>query len=589
MNQSLATAFGVCVLPPAPQNRARGVSYPHYIHEILAHAGVCYSTVGYDQLAEQLPSLRILVTIGETQVPDEIKVALTHWVEQGGAWLSIAGICGMGELLGAEYVVPDYTGPGFGVVPERALGQGYLEGTKADHPALAHLRLPLHYFNGLTVQAAAGAQALATARDHHGRATEHTALIENIVGQGRCLLLAPDAVGAIVQIQQGTAITRDASPAPDGSSPTSDGVLKADDGIALDWYFDRQDVPELPGLKAFLEPIADAWRELLLRSIFYLASQQGISLPVLWLYPRNLPALAHMSHDSDGNDPEAARDLAKQLTTADVRTTWCVIAPGYAPEIIETIRDGGHELAMHYDAMTEGLDWSEELFEEQWQLLHEQFGELPVANKNHYTRWEGDTEFYAWCQKRGIQLDQSKGPSKIGESGYCFGTSHPFFPVDPNGELLDVLELTFTTQDFTIFVPTAIAPAMLDAALRAHGIWHVLFHPAHTIKPPVAAALQEVVALAREQGLEWWTAKQINTWERARRGAQWSDGGNNGVHLNTAEPLPEATVLFLNSGESQIAVDGIELPATTTTRWGFEFRAVTLDLHENAEYDITVS
>lgn len=587
---SLASALGVCVLPSVVQNRARGVSYPHYIHEIFAHAGLCYTTVSFETLTAQLPHVRVLITIGEMELSDATKSALRAWVEQGGAWLSIAGICGSGEVLGAEYVKPEYSGAGFGVVPERLLGEGYLDSEQPEHPLLSHLRTPLHFFNGLTVQATGNqAQSLAAVRDSHGRETQHSALIENRVGDGHCLLLSPDAVGAIVRIQQGIAVTRDGAPASDGSGPTSDGVLKADDGIVLDWHFDRQEAPELPGLKAFIEPVADAWREVILRSVFYLASKQNLPLPVLWLYPRNLPALAHMSHDSDGNDPSAARELLRQLDIADINSTWCIIDPGYEPEIIESIVKAGHELAMHYDAMTEGIDWGEDNLEQQWQVLQKQFGELPVSNKNHYTRWEGDTEFFEWCQKRGIQLDQSKGPSKIGEAGYAFGTCHPYFPVAPNGELLDVLELTFTTQDFTIFVPTAIAPAMLDAAVRAHGVWHVLFHPAHTDKEPVATALQEVVALAKARGLEWWTSQRINTWERARRGAQWSNDSGTRVLLHTSEALPEATLLFLRNDKSQFAINGLEYSGEVSTRWGFEFQAITLDLQESAEYSITVA
>jgi len=588
ITSSLASAVGVCVLPSMVQNRARTISHPHYIHEIFAHAGLCYITIGFDQLIEHLPQLRVFITIGEMELPGEISAAIRAWVEQGGAWLSIAGICGLGEALGAEYVKPEYSGPGFGVVPERLLGEGYLDSTQPEHPLLSHLRTPLHFFNGLTLQAAGQGQSLATIRDVHGRATEYSAVIENRFGNGRCLLLAPDAVGAIVKIQQGVAVTRDGNPPSDGSAPTSDGVLKADDGIVLDWHFDRQEVPGLPGLKAFIEPVGDAWRELILRAVFHLAAQQNVLLPLLWLYPRNLPAIAHMSHDSDGNDAGAARELIKQLDIAAINSTWCIIAPGYEPEIINAIVADGHELAMHYDAMTEGIDWGEDNFEQQWQFLQQQFGELPVSNKNHYTRWEGDTEFFEWCQKRGIQLDQSKGPSKIGESGYAFGTCHPYFPVAPNGALLDVLELTFTTQDLTIFVPTTIAPAMLDAAVRAHGIWHVLFHPAHTTREAVAAALQEAVTLAKERGLEWWTAQRINTWERARRGAQWSSDSGTGVLLHTSEALPEATLLFLHTDIGNIKINSQEYSGATTTRWGFEFQAITLDLEAGGQYSISM-
>src|SRR5207244_1010884 len=123
----------------------------------------------------------------------------------------------------------------------------------------------------------------------------------------------------------------------------------------------------------------------------------------------------------------------KTLQAADVLSTWCVIEPGYAPDVIRAIRDAGHELALHYDAMSAGHQWDETEFTRQWEKLTVLFGgERPVSNKNHYLRWEDDTEFYGWCERHNIQLDQSKGASKTGEAGFNFGTCHPYFPLAPD-------------------------------------------------------------------------------------------------------------------------------------------------------------
>src|SRR5206468_201186 len=83
----------------------------------------------------------------------------------------------------------------------------------------------------------------------------------------------------------------------------------------------RDAVPGMSNFRAYLEPIADCWREILLRSIFYLAQKQNVQLPVLWLYPRKLPALAHMSHDTDGNEPEKAHRLVEILDEAKIKAT----------------------------------------------------------------------------------------------------------------------------------------------------------------------------------------------------------------------------------------------------------------------------
>src|SRR5438132_11638776 len=117
------------------------------------------------------------------------------------------------------------------------------------------------------------------------------------------MLLTPNHTVTIVRIQQGIGVHRDGVPASDGSAPIDDLVLKSDDGAVLDWDLDRDPVPGMPNFKAFLEPAADVWREIFLRCIFHLATEHNppIALPMLWLYPRKLPALGHISHDSDSN------------------------------------------------------------------------------------------------------------------------------------------------------------------------------------------------------------------------------------------------------------------------------------------------
>lgn len=569
-----AFLIGVCVFPPAAKNWARTVSYPHYIYEILAHAGLCYQKIALQDLPSQLPGLKLLLTVGEVAPSEEVKGALTTWVEAGGAWLSIAGVAGLPALFGAEVEAPAATSWGGGM---GTLGEGYLA-PDTTHPILRDIPFPLHYFNGVPVHARGGTP-LAAVLDAHQRPTQRAAILENVSGQGRCLLLATDILGSVVRIQQGIGVTRDGVPAADGTAPVADDVLKSGDGGVLDWIFDRQPLPGAPGFIAYLEPIADQWRELVLHSLFYLAQQQQIALPLLWLYPRALPAIGHLSHDTDGNDPRCGRLLLDAVQQAQVKTTWCVILPGYDRELIAEIRAAGCELATHYDALD--FPWSEAEFDRQWQELCALFGEdTPVSNKNHYLRWEGDSEFFTWCARRGIQLDQSKGASKTGEAGFNFGTCHPFFPVTFEGETLDVLEMATTTQDLLIFAPEVIANVLLEAALQHHGLFHLLFHPAHIDKPGVAQAFHKAIAAGRERGIEWWTARQINDWERARRAVDWlshkaTEAGTE-VRLRAGKSLTEATLLWL-SPEAE----------ATHHFWGYPFKATVFDAKAGSETTFT--
>ncbi len=572
--------LAVSIFPKPNQNVARTFQNPQYIREILDHAGICRDEITFDELAAALPSLRVLVTVGDGPMPEETKASMRSWVEQGGAWLSIAGTCGLDDLFGVHLERPTYTGWGGSVCD---LGEGYL--STDDCPSsddIDPLPLPLHFFGGLAVQPTTG-EVRARILNAHGQPTGRPGIVDSRVGSGFCRLIAVDIPGTVVRIQQGIAVTRDGIPAPDGTAPVSDGVLKSDDGAVLDWIFDRQPVPGVEGFSAFLHPIADLWRELFLSSVFTLAGATGLALPVLWLYPRNLPAIGHLSHDTDGNTPAEAFRLLEVLKSVNTRSTWCVIEPGYSPELMAEIRSDLHEFATHYDAMSEGRAWSEAEFDRQWQFLCTLFGEIPVSNKNHYLRWEGDTEFYSWCERRGIQLDESKGASKTGEAGFNFGTCHPFFAVSPQGLEHNVLELTTPTQDLCVFAPILLLEPLMEAALQHHGILHLLFHPAHIFKAGVAEAMVEAVTSGRNNGMEWWTAAEINRWERSRRTARWrdyqvSDVGA-AVTLETSDPLHEATVLWLLPPDDTSEQDVV-------IRWGRRFAAVSLQNEKAGAYRI---
>ena len=64
----------------------------------------------------------------------------------------------------------------------------------------------------------------------------------------------------------------------------------------------------------------------------------GTVLPVLWYYPRNLPALGHISHDTDNNIIPLGENMLRIVNDLGIHTTWCVIVPGYPPALYDAIR-----------------------------------------------------------------------------------------------------------------------------------------------------------------------------------------------------------------------------------------------------------
>ena len=413
-----------------------------------------------------------------------------------------------------------------------------------------------------------------------------SAIVENRYGAGRTVLLAPDLLFSIVHIQQGLPVLQDARPASDESALTNDGVLKAEDGLVLDWVRDRQ--PMQPdGGPVFLESVSDELREIIVRSILYVAEQQGVVVPLLWYWPRGLKAVGHLSHDTDGNDPQLAAAMLDAVNRCHVKSTWCTLYPGgYPSDFYRQLREQDFEIALHYDAMSGGPEtsWSKENFLLQHRWLLKEAGLTHItSNKNHYTRWENRLDFLRWCEEAGINSDQTRGPSKKGSIGFPLGGSQPYFPLDDETDaprFLDVLEVNMLTQDLVVVCPAEYGRQLLDSAVRHHGVAHFLFHPAHILKPLVFDALSALVDYGRTQGLEWWTSEQIYRWETLRRSVEAGCESGDVLTLRAAQPVREATLLLPRSGSEPRTVSINGQPATSHpwAVYGFDFDAVPLEI-----------
>ncbi len=542
-----------------------------YITEVLRRAGFFF-----EQLCPAgLPSLLcqpnpIVLLAGDLQLTSAQRRVLTTLVEKGGSLIGIAGTSGLDEV--------------FGVSGERPLAEGWMKVTARDHPVTAGLHSSLHVFGGYAVQTGSAASLAELESGRQG--AKGTAIAENTFGKGRAILLGPDLLFSIVHIQQGVPVFQDGKPAPDGSAQVDDGELKAEDGLVLDWQRDR--TPMQPDQEpAFLEPVSDELREIIVRSILHVASAQGITLPMIWYWPRGLKAVGHVSHDTDGNDPLQAEALLEVMNGCSVKSTWCTLYPGgYPREFYRTLREQGFEIALHYDARSGGPEtsWSKENFLLQHRWLMKEAGiEHVTSNKNHYTRWEGRLDFLRWCEEVGVDSDQTRGPSKKGTIGFPLGGSQPYFPLDDEADpprFLNVLEVNMLTQDLVVVCPPEYGRQLLDSVLRHHGVAHFLFHPGHILKPRVADTLRNLVDCGRTQGLEWWTNEQIWEWEMRRRSVEATFPARNTFAFRTAKPLREATLLFLKSRPEPRSVILNDQPARSI-RWdlhGFEFDAVTVDV-----------
>lgn len=493
----------------AERNWQYGINvFERYIGEILGYAGISFQWIDSVHLvAEQTFDVVIAARVDETEATASI---LWNYVEQGGTVISYGGVQVLAAKLG--YLYSNATGVGYA-----KLGDAY---SKAESIRFLNA-IPWKDFKGTHTCEEFGELY----KDKPIGVSMDAAHQKFAVGKGALHRFAVDIVGTIVGLQQGTRpVLQDGVPAPDGSAQLNEGILKAEDQLEVDWQWDRLFTETGNPYMAY--PYADYWREILIGHLLQVVVEKGLTLPFLDVWPEGINRVATISHDSDENQDVHAESTLSILNELGIQSTWCMLEPGYSPEIYERVKEAGHELAFHYNALEmQGGKWGEEEFARQFQWLQEATGlEVVTSNKNHYTRFEGFGELFAFCEKHGIQSDQTRGPSKKGSVGFLFGTCHPFFPIswaDENNRIYDVLEICFLTQDLDLsshWSDSSIIIPFLERVMQVDGIAHFLTHQIHLHNSEnVRNALRKIVKEARERGFEFWTGKQINDWHRYRR------------------------------------------------------------------------
>lgn len=512
--------------------------------EVLDHLRVPYRRLESVTARTALDDIGVLVFPVPPRLSDSDRNRLATWVAEGGAVLTFSGPGDLAQLCGVT-------------ATERTAASGHVR-FRAGEVWTQRPDIELHALGGTQLSVDTAHQApevcavwsrttAADATASEGRDGAHdsehddgAAITVRAVGHGVAIACGVDVWQSIVRIQQGFPVEVDGKPASDGTAPIDDGILKCEDGLALDFECDRAIPPGEPELPAdfehvypppaatpmFHRPQADLWKAVFQQCLWYAAERVDAPLPWLDYWPAGVPAVAHLSHDSDQNVEEDGRAALETFAEADVRVTWCQVFPGgYEPGTYADITAAGHEQALHYNAMGDAdiARWG-------WPCIRAQYAwaqavsesERIVSNKNHYTRWEGWTEFYQWCERLGIEIDESRGPSKQGSVGFTFGTAHVSYPmadVAEGNRPLNVLALPLHTQDLAWAGHEANRDVILDGAESVHGVAHFLFHGPHLRRRPAARkACLELVHEVRRRGLPWWTAGEINRWERARRG-----------------------------------------------------------------------
>lgn len=569
--------------------------YTEYIFELLTYLGLSYSKWSTERWMAELPAGVSLVVGGS----EDASWATTceAYCREGNTLLAIGGLYGLDRLFGVTTVSNDIN-----------ITEGWVNWAGA--PLAEDLLSSFHFFGSVCVKTEADVAEGEPALEQWGQLIRRNgvarepfpAVAVKPVGSGRAALLTVNLMETFCLIQQGVKVVKDGAPAPDGTGAIDDNILKADDSSVLDWTRDRQSAtPE--GAPFYLHPIVDEWRILFMRLLHRLHMEGGRPFGQVWLWPVGISGLGHISHDTDRNFADQANLTIDRLAEAGVKSTWCIIMPGYPAEVNERIVAEGHEVALHYNALGTEIPeshWKESHFRHQFDMLQAQFPDVRiVSNKNHYLRWEGDFQLLQWCERQGIMMEQSKGGTKQGNKGFLHGTSHPHLSFDPaTGQYAtQVISLPTLSWDppFPMRCTAEEAFALSERARDVYGVAHFLFHPYMVgVENAVGEMMVKLVEYGRSLGLEWWTSEQIWKWFHLRRhvSVEWSgDSGHaaQGRIVSTAAEEIEGVTVLLAYDEAAfgspdqpwgVAVDnGAELARVAdVTRFGCKYKEVQLHL-----------
>ncbi|MEF2244063.1 polysaccharide deacetylase family protein [Paenibacillus sp. IITD108] len=509
-----------------------------YIEEILAHAGIPFRTITEISGLDTCDADIVIASV--TAEDEETAGRLWSYADSGGVLISYGGLQALAERLGVHKRTPAETG--YALLPEYELAP-----------------VPLRYLRAEAWHTEQCAAAYGSLHRISPDAVEVGALLQQWqAGSGAIHRWAVDIPTTVAQLQLGTKpVLADGIPAPDGTAAINENILKADDGIELDWQLDRKHTDT--GMPYFAYPYADYWRQLLVSHLIRCALDRGLTLPFVGQWPEGTEQVALISFDSDFNIDETAKTTLDVLQKLNVPSTWCMIEPGYSPAIYTRVLEEGHELALHYNALEkEDGVWGADAFKQQLEWVRAATGVNPiVSNKNHYTRYEGWGELFKWCEDNGIAVDQTRGPTKRGNVGFLFGTCQPYFPIswfDEQNRLYDVLEIGFVTQDMNhpALSDTSIVEPLLEQIAKVGGVAHFLFHQIHIHeKEPVRRAIGELVEKARERGYSFWTSQQVNDWQRKRRKVRITGLNNSGEVQLECSSVKQPVIVWVPASEKQ--------------------------------------
>lgn len=547
------------------------VTGPDWTHapsvaDALRTAGLVFRKYPLEQLEAACSYAQILI-VPPLGGAAEAATLIARHVEDGGAVICLGDTSGLNAYLGVRSPTEN-----------REFGEGYLAPV-AEHFVLGSETAPIHCVGGECVLAD-GATTLAQLLDCHGKPTGLCGLSVQEHGSSTAIYIAPDLGLTAVRLRQGCYVEMDGLPAPDGTAPIRDRILRSEDGSLLDWDFDRATglAGEPP---AFLLPAVDRLVSLVVRAAAYAAERMGLPLLLLWPHRDGAVATGMVSFATDGTDVQNVQTILHQATLVGLRATWCLRSPGFSLDVAKALRVREHEVALQFE-VSEPEDWASDRLSFQQTRMSRSAGARQMTSVSIQDgRWHGRNEFWDWCARAGIEAEIGRFPWQPGNAGCLFGTYRPFRPARRDGSLMSVLSIPCLAADIGRRVSSARALEILEHAANSHGVAHFFFETRSFDEKAVSEAFRNLVAHARPRGVEWATAEEITQRMKAVRTMRVELGvADEGlaVALHPEYEMPEAALCI--TGDNVVAASAMQkrLRVTRVVRYGIPCCSVTVDL-----------
>lgn len=512
----------------APNDR-----YAPYYWEALDHAGVSYERL--ETLAPQdLGRTHVLLLLGTETLSPLIQKGVQKWVDQGGQLVISGSTWGFDANLGCS--------------DPKIIGKGKHEDAT--------------FFGGVGIP-------------------ELTA--EKSVEKGKLWYFGIHIGKTIALMQFGRSVECDAI-GPDDVR-LDDGILRAEDGTALDFESDREMIGDQ---NVFAIAHCDRLKNLFVAAILNACDASEHPYALLWHWPNNAQAAYCVTLDCSDFEPDQALVAKRLFGMYGIQAAWLLTKPGYNNDFYRAARSRGDEIGLLFEPENDAQWSAEQLRMDATTITRMTAIPSLITCRPIDGGWRRWTRFYELCEEAGPRLSVSKGGRQIGTQGFLFGTSHPFFYRKSDGQTGFAGELPYTMFRPGTTCSDDVANRIIEETRATYGCVQLVYEPSSFVNVTEINTFRRMVGMMKEQRTPVMTPEEIYKFERARRRLRVQKRTvDTDLYLDIySETSVEGVSLLISDRDRNISIKGRAGRSELVERYGRTFLGLNLDIEAKGRTEV---